>query len=249
MKYKIKIINKTKSVNKKKIINKWNLIDDQYAKFSLILQANRIELQDNTNKKEKNIWINFNYQNFQQYKKDYKRKIIKAVKIKKKKKINILDATAGLGKDAFILFSHGYNITMIERNPILSILLEDGLKRGFKDKMIGTLIKKKMKLIYASSININQMNLQKPDVIYIDPMFPSYKQKSLPKKNIKIIKKIVGSDLDSINLFHECMKFSVYKIVVKRPKTSSYISCHKPSYSIKTKKYRFDIYINHKIKI
>ena len=42
----------------------------------------------------------------------------------------VLDATAGLGRDAFRLAYHGCRVTALERSPILFALLQDGLERA-----------------------------------------------------------------------------------------------------------------------
>lgn len=242
MKYKINIINKCEK--KFLLIKKiWNLKNDNNSKFSLIIKPNRIELKNNSLSSQKNIWVNFNYKNYQKYKKDKKIKIIKAIKIKKNKFINIIDATAGLGKDAFIFFSYGCKVTMIERHPILSILLFDGLKRGYQDKKIGHLIKKNINIIYNTSMNINQLNIPKPDVIYLDPMFQKKKNNALSKKEIRTIQNLVKYDFNTNLLFQKCFLFCKNKVVVKRPKNEKTISKKKPNYNIKTKKYRFDIYL------
>src|SRR5690606_37804453 len=56
--------------------------------------------------------------------------IAKAVGIKAGVYPNVLDATAGLGKDSFVLATLGSKVTMIERSPIVHCLLQDGLRRA-----------------------------------------------------------------------------------------------------------------------
>ena len=54
--------------------------------------------------------------------------IARAVGIKNGVSLNVLDATAGLGKDAFVLASLGCHVTLLEREPIIHVLLEDAIK-------------------------------------------------------------------------------------------------------------------------
>ncbi len=41
-----------------------------------------------------------------------------------------VDATAGLGRDAFVLASVGCRVRMLERNPVVAALLDDGPARA-----------------------------------------------------------------------------------------------------------------------
>ncbi|WP_343128183.1 class I SAM-dependent methyltransferase [Buchnera aphidicola (Takecallis taiwana)] len=244
--YKIKLINYT---NKKKLLHfqtKWKIQHDDNAKFSLIFNKNRIELNNHVINTKKNIWIDFNYKKMVLHQSDQKIKMIQAIGIKKNFFPNIVDATTGLGKDAFIFFSYGCHVTMIERNPIISILLDDGLKRSYQDNKIQHLIKQRMQLIYNTSLNIHQLNIKKPDVIYLDPMFPKLKKKALSKKTIRTIQDIVGNDTDSHLLLPICLLFAKNRVVVKRPKKSNHVANIKPNYIIETKKHRFDIYLTKK---
>ncbi|MEO1926668.1 MAG: class I SAM-dependent methyltransferase, partial [Gammaproteobacteria bacterium] len=58
--------------------------------------------------------------------------IAKAIGLNKLKSPTVLDTTAGLGKDAFILASLGCTVTLLERSPIIHALLEDGFRRGLE---------------------------------------------------------------------------------------------------------------------
>ncbi|GHM54843.1 hypothetical protein ECZU51_35130 [Escherichia coli] len=50
----------------------------------------------------------------------------KAVGIKGDYLPDVVDATAGLGRDAFVLASVGCRVRMLERNPVVAALLDDG---------------------------------------------------------------------------------------------------------------------------
>ncbi|TOM58423.1 16S rRNA (guanine(1516)-N(2))-methyltransferase, partial [Vibrio parahaemolyticus] len=89
----------------------------------------------------------------------------------------VIDATAGLGRDAFVLASLGCRVRMLERHPVVAALLDDGLQRGYQDAEIGKWLKERMSLIHASSITALKEVTHAPDVIYLDPMYP-HRQKS-----------------------------------------------------------------------
>ena len=63
----------------------------------------------------------------------------------------ILDGTAGLGRDAFVLASLGCKVQMVERHPVVAALLDDGLQRAKQDADIGAWVSERMSLIHASS--------------------------------------------------------------------------------------------------
>ena len=42
----------------------------------------------------------------------------------------VLDATAGLGRDGFLVASRGLDVVMLERVPVVALLLEDALEQG-----------------------------------------------------------------------------------------------------------------------
>lgn len=68
--------------------------------------------------------------------------IAKAVGIKKDYLPNVIDATAGLGRDAFVLAAIGCQIKLVERHPVVRLLLQDGLQRAYADQEIGEMMKK-----------------------------------------------------------------------------------------------------------
>ena len=80
--------------------------------------------------------------------------IAKAVGLKAGVQLHVIDATAGLGRDAFVLASLGCNVDMVERSPIAAALLEDGLERAALDAEIGGWIQERMRLTHASGMNI-----------------------------------------------------------------------------------------------
>lgn len=56
--------------------------------------------------------------------------IAKAVGIKGSLRPRVLDATAGLGQDSFVLASLGCQVKMLERSTVVQYLLQDGLRRA-----------------------------------------------------------------------------------------------------------------------
>lgn len=169
--------------------------------------------------------------------------IAKAVGLKPGVAPTVVDGTAGLGRDAFVLASLGCKVTMLERSPIVAALLEDGLARARQDSEIGDWIEERLQLVYASSLSeLEHLNIH-PDVVYLDPMYPHKKKSALVKKEMRVFQSLVGADLDADGLFSPAMKIATKRVVVKRPDYAEYLADAKPSMAIETKKNRFDVYV------
>lgn len=169
--------------------------------------------------------------------------IIKACGIKKGMRPSILDATAGLGRDGFVLASTGCKVTLIERNPIIAILLEDGIRRA-EDSPATQKIAANIDLHCSDSAQfISAINEeQRPDVIYLDPMYPHRTKSSLVKKEMRVLREVVGNDYDSEQLLQAALEKALKRVVVKRPKGAEYLADKRPSMSFDGKSTRFDVY-------
>ncbi len=108
--------------------------------------------------------------------------VAKAVGIKGDYLPDVVDATAGLGRDAFVLASVGCRVRMLERNPVVAALLDDGLARGYADAEIGGWLQERLQLIHASSLTALTDITPRPQVVYLDPMFPHKQKSALVKK-------------------------------------------------------------------
>jgi len=169
--------------------------------------------------------------------------ISKAVGIKKGHRPNIVDATAGWGRDAFVLATMGCRVHMIERSDVIAKLLEDGLRRAEQDEKIGTLVKDNLSLTCGDSRQELLHTPFEPEVIYLDPMFPHKEKSALVKKEMRILQDVVGQDEDANALLNLALTIATNRVVVKRPAYADFLAKIKPHTSIKTKKHRFDIYL------
>lgn len=171
--------------------------------------------------------------------------IAKAVGLKKNSSLIILDATAGMGKDAFVFASLGAEVILMERSPVSAALLTDALHRASMDEAIADIIQR-MSFVFGDARKLTSNSLNKtPDVIYLDPMFPHRKKTALVKKEMLAFQHIIGDDKDSHELLNICRQLTKKRVVVKRPIKAPYLDDQKPSLSMKMKKHRFDIYIKY----
>ncbi|KPB71008.1 Ribosomal RNA small subunit methyltransferase J [Pseudomonas cannabina] len=168
--------------------------------------------------------------------------IAKAVGIQPGIRPSVLDATAGLGKDAFVLASLGCDMSLIERQPIIAALLDDGLARGRADRDVGSIVAR-MRLLTGNSIDlINTWVDEPPQVIYLDPMFPHREKTALVKKEMRLFRPLVGDDMDAPALLQAALALATHRVVVKRPRKAPCIEGPKPGYALDGKSSRYDIY-------
>jgi 16S rRNA (guanine1516-N2)-methyltransferase len=162
---------------------------------------------------------------------------------KKEPQLSVVDATGGLGKDAFVLASLGCRVTIVERNPVVHALLRDGLQRlheanGGKN-MNGTL-----ELVHADSKQylLSLPAEERPDVIYIDPMYPHPKrrQKALTKIGMQLARALVGDDADANQLLEVAQQVARKRVVIKRPKYV--VEDPRASRSYKSLRTRFEVH-------
>lgn len=171
--------------------------------------------------------------------------IAKAVGMRGNYQPKILDVTAGLGQDAFVLASLGSEITMLERAPIAASLLADGLRRGKEHEEVKT-ITERMTLIHIDGHSyLDTAPRNYFDVIYLDPMFPEDNKSALPKKTMQAFHSLIGQDNDSDALLPKARRIAKKRIVVKRSSRAPWLYQAKPHYSLTGKSTRFDIYLPH----
>jgi 16S rRNA (guanine1516-N2)-methyltransferase len=170
--------------------------------------------------------------------------LAKAIGLKKGATPTVIDATAGYGRDAYVLSTLGCQVTLIERNPILAILLEDAIDRAQGDSETED-IANRMQLVHHSSINyFAQLSSDHyPDVIYIDPMYPSRQKTALVKKEMQLLHQLIGPDTDSSELLVTARAIAQKRVVIKRPTSAAPIDQQKPNAAIESKSTRYDIYI------
>jgi len=169
--------------------------------------------------------------------------IAKAIGLKKGATPSVLDGTAGLGRDAFVLAALGCKVTLFERHPVVAALLYDGLQRSYQDVEIGSWMIDNMQMIFGSSHDLLPVTDLKPDVVYLDPMFPHREKSALVKKEMRVFQSLVGADLDADNLLPDALSLASKRVVVKRPDYAPFLNDKNPSMKIETKKNRFDVYV------
>jgi hypothetical protein len=91
---------------------------------------------------------------------------------------HVIDATTGLGRDAFLLAASGCRVTMLERNPLLSYLVGSAIEPVIRDApaLISDVLGR-MRVVNSSHPEFFEHSdsvakaPEMADVIYLDPMY------------------------------------------------------------------------------
>ncbi len=174
-----------------------------------------------------------------------KQPLVKAVGIKQSQRPTILDATAGLGADAFLLASLGCKVWLCERNPIVAILLKDAIERAKNKPQTTEVFNRSMIFAGADLDQAQQILPHAPDVIYLDPMYPKPEKKRSAnvKKEMQILRALLAADDDASDWLEKARNWSK-KVVVKRPSWAQPLAKDMQG-CVESKNHRYDIFMGH----
>ena len=166
----------------------------------------------------------------------------KAVGMKAGKSPTIIDATAGLGRDAFLLASLGSKVTLIERSDVIHALLHDGLNAARNAGGLHAEIADRMTLIHGDAIEL--LPAMNPEIVLVDPMHPPRQKSALVKADLRAIREIVGIDDDQLDLIQTAIAATSKRVVLKWPAKAPPLDGLQPcSHQIIGKSVRFDVFM------
>lgn len=152
-----------------------------------------------------------------------------------------IDATAGMGEDAFLIAASGYDVTLHEQNPVIALLLKDAIRRAKKQPVLKDIVCR-MRVVEGDSVEILSNRLDPVDLIYLDPMFPGRQKSGLIGKKLQLIQKMEAPCSEEAALFDAAISAGPSRIIVKRPLKAPYLAGRKPNYSLDGKAIRYDCY-------
>lgn len=155
----------------------------------------------------------------------------------------VLDATAGLGRDAALLAMAGYQVSLVEREPVIHALLRDGLTRLQQSHPE---LAARMKLAAGQATDIMNNAEAAWYAVYLDPMFPPRKKSAAVKKNLLWLQEIGERPLDlreEDRLLSAALSAARKKVIVKRPLRAAPLAGMTPGHSLNGKAVRFDVYV------
>lgn len=153
----------------------------------------------------------------------------------------VFDGTAGLGRESYLLASHGYEVVACEKNPYLYVLLCLALEKLYENLNLPE-EKRRLFFLYGDSLEVISSLENEFDVLYLDPMFPESKKSALVKKNMQVLQQMDLSDDKPLKLLEKAQSLGFKRIVFKRPKQVSILdeSILKEYYENDT--IRFEVY-------
>jgi 16S rRNA (guanine1516-N2)-methyltransferase len=143
----------------------------------------------------------------------------------------VLDAMAGTGVDGLVLALRGSAVTLVERQPLVSILQQDLVRRVGADGVT---------CLLGDGFEL----LQGPgrfDVIYLDPMFPARGKAALPGKRMQVLALLAEPDPRPLQEWiTEAVRRARLRVVVKRRRKDPVVL--RPDWQIRGRTVRFDVY-------
>ncbi len=169
--------------------------------------------------------------------------LVRAAKTKGQEGVpTVLDATAGLGEDSFLLAAAGFRVVLYEHNPVIYELLCDALRRA-ADAGLGETAAR-MEVQSGDSVEAMRTLSWVPDVILLDPMFPERQKSALVKKKLQMIQKLEIPCKDEREMFLAAVNARPRKLIVKRPPKGPHLAEIKPDYCIEGKAVRYDCFVS-----
>ncbi|MBB3140981.1 class I SAM-dependent methyltransferase [Halomonas organivorans] len=159
----------------------------------------------------------------------------------------VVDATAGLGRDAFVLATLGAEVLMVERVAAIAALLDDGLARARADVDTAG-IAARLHLAHGDASRqlatlVAEAGIA-PQVIHLDPMFPHREKSALVKKEMRLFRELAGDDADAPRLLEAALDVATHRVVVKRPRKAPPIDGPPPRHVLEGKTSRYDLYVH-----
>lgn len=155
----------------------------------------------------------------------------------------VIDATAGTGGDGWVLASLGCTVTWVERNTTVHQQLAQALSEALAHPET-TEIASRVTLVHAdaSDFILGLTEEQRPDVIYMDPMYPHKAKSAASRGPMQALQKLLGPDTDSEHLLAAALSKAKKRVAVKRPKSAEPVAGPSPSGAVPSPNTRYDIY-------
>lgn len=168
--------------------------------------------------------------------------LARAMGLQNGKSPRVIDATAGLGRDAFLLASLGVIVTLIERSPQMHALLADGMDRAKEEGGVYSDIIGRMTLLHGDAKDL--IPDLEGDSILIDPMHPPRRNSALVKRELRQVRDIVGTDDDAADLMQVALAHARNRVVLKWPtKADPMGGLRTCSHRILGKSTRYDVFM------
>lgn len=170
--------------------------------------------------------------------------LARACGLKHGQRPTIVDATAGLGQDGLLLARLGCRVTLIERAPALAALLDDALRRAAPVPWLADAVAR-VELVHddARAYLAGLASDQRPEVVYLDPMFEPDRRRGAASKDTRLLERIAGGAGDGDALLSPARRTARERVVVKRHRHAQPLAGATPDFLINGRSTRFDAYL------
>lgn len=159
-----------------------------------------------------------------------------------KKTKTIIDATGGWGSDSLLMSLQGYQVTLIERLPIMATLLAEAFSRLASSSWARYNQITVPNVLCGNALTVMQQNSLEADCVYLDPMFPPKRKKSAAtNKQMQLLQWLAGPDEDASELAAYVVE-NFTRLAVKRPDYAEPL-LPKPSVQFSSKLVHYDVYL------
>jgi 16S rRNA (guanine1516-N2)-methyltransferase len=158
--------------------------------------------------------------------------LARAVGLPAPRQLQVVDATAGWGRDSAVLAALG------------CALLADGVARAsLSAEAEVQRFLPRLRLVQADAADwLMTAADPQPDVVLLDPMFPDRAGSAAVRKEMVLFQRLVGDDADAERLLAAALDRARHRVVVKRPLAAPPLQGRAPDFSLKGKSTRFDVY-------
>lgn len=164
----------------------------------------------------------------------------------------VIDATAGLGEDGILLAAAGYRVTCFEYDPVIAALFRDSLERAAREPELQEIVSR-MTLREENSISaLHAMagaEEVKPDIVYLDPMFPERQKTGMIKKKFQLLQKLERPCGDEEALVRAAIGCGAKRLIIKRPLKGPALAGLKADFSVEGKAIRYDVILNPAVRL
>ncbi len=166
--------------------------------------------------------------------------------------MQLIDGTAGFGHDSLILASSGARVLMLERSPVVALMLIAEKQRMRSNKnwqgLLSRLTIRHADLLAISADDLAAFDMMDgADIVYLDPMFPKDSYTAKVGKNMQALHEFIdapdqATELRLLNQAKTLLNPSG-SVIVKRPIRAPYLGQLMPVQSWENEALRFDKYL------
>ncbi len=156
--------------------------------------------------------------------------------------VHVLDCTAGLARDAFVLAHLGCEVTLAERSTVIATLLLDSLKRAAQVPELSSAAAR-INLVNVDSLELMSQPGLDFDAVYIDPMFPEKQGTAAVRGPMQHLQRFLGTDEDVMSLLSAALHSGCSRVVLKRPPRGDWLPPIQPTHVFRNKNSRYEVFV------